>query len=246
MESLEESYEKFYSEHKYHIVQDPKNLVAKPQPKPKNKFSIETEAQNPTENNPEVPKLAKENSPNKEAEAEPQNTDKKKKKSTKEAKEKVTNGETNNNEEAPKKRKYQKKPKPSDEEDKKAAGSSPPEIQEIPSLTPGKDSAKKSAPRNKDTLRSYEEIPQLKQAADMKENKPRGDPYGDMGRYFNQLGIDPMSLMNMCMPMGMNMGNQEYYNKMMQELMKANVMQNMLNMDQSRQDVFNQYQRNLK
>jgi len=244
VESLQESYEKFYSEHKYQIVQDPKNLAAKPKPKRKSSIEPPPEVHNLTENNPG-------NSPHKEIvepEHQHQHTDKKKKKSTKE---KVTNGEAHNGEEAPKKRKYQKKPKHTEEEDKKAE-QSPPEIQEIPSSA--KNSAKKSAPRNEDSLRSYEEIPQLKQA-DMKENKQ----YGDMRGYFNQLGMDPMSMMSMYMPglnMGMPMGNLgignmdgEYYNKIMQELMKSNVMQNMqsmMNMDQSRQDVFNHYQRNLK
>jgi len=245
VEDLEDSYDKFYTQYKYQIVQDPKNLT--PQAKPKHKKSPEKSAENnsnpPNNIDLDIPKLATPGetveSFEKGSETAEKAEKKKKKSATKAA---PANGETHT-EEAPKKRKYQKKQKPAEEEEKKV-GSSPPDVQEIPAFTPGKDSAKKSASssrHNEDSLRAYEEIPQLKQAEVMENN-----PFG----YFNQLGMDPRNIMSMYMP-GLNMMNMnmdgEYYNKMLQELMKSSLQPQMMNVDQSRQDVFNHYhQRNLK
>lgn len=244
VEDLQDSYDKFYTEYKYQIVQDPKNLT--PQAKPKTKKSPEKSTENNSHNTDiDIPKLT---TTAESLEKDQDNTttaiektEKKKKKSTAKA-----NGETNN-EEVPKKRKYQKKQKPAEEEEKKA-GTSTPDVQEIPAFTPGKDSAKKSissSRHNEDSLRSYEEIPQLKQSEVMENN-----PYEGMRGYFNQLGMDPRNIMSMYMP-GLNMMNMnmdgEYYNKMLQELMKSSLQPQMMNVDQSRQDVFNHYhQRNLK
>lgn len=227
----ESDYEQFFTVHKYHIVEDPNTLVAKSLPKvgqkaengPKNTpKSLSTSVKLDTTDPGQIPIDLTVSAPIEKPE-------KKKGRPPKNA-----NG---NGTEEPKKRKSTKH-KQSEEV------ITVPDIQEIPPLEFPKKIENK-VKKAEDTIRGYEEISQKPIDLGMIGQPNFGIDDG-LKNVVKQMGLDPSALMNPYMAGAFGVQEGEMYNKLFQELMKANSPNPMLNTDKARQELFNYYQGNFK
>jgi len=220
---LETNYEKFFTVHKYHIVEDSNNNVKQI---PLSGQRIENHS------NGNISKLNMGDSLKPLENFE----EKEKKKGRKSSKTIELNGE-----EAPKKRKYTKKNKQVEEEQKVQIPESE-EIQEIPPFQITKETPTKSEPKVKkveDTLKNYEEVLPHQQYGVLGTGRyVMNDNFTSFAKQMNP------ALLNYYAP---NPGNfdisDEIYSKLFQELLKSNMGFNMQNPSENgRKEMMNHFQ----